>query len=135
MVKSRSFYISNIRTELAYVSQKHTEDKICEMINDSTFLQFEEVDEQANNETTPEVLDIPNHEVRVLIIEELIDLKRVARELDDKNSDASSSNSEIDSSGSNSDDHSDDSDEMETNSYDVEELANQYLLDNVEDTL
>jgi hypothetical protein len=137
MAKIRSFCVSNIRTELAYVSQKHTEDKICEMINDSTFLQFEEVDEQINNETTPEVLEIPNHEVRVLIIEELIDLKKVVRELDDENSDASSSNSEIDSSGSDSNDHSDDNDynEMETDGYDIDELTNQYLLDNEGDTL
>ena len=143
MAKIRSFYISNVRTELAYVSQKHTEDEICEMINDSIFSQFEEVDEQINNETTPETLEIPNHEVRVLIIDEFFNLRKVVKELDGENSDVNSSNSEIDDSGSSNsyskddsdDDSDDDSSEMETDSYDIEELANQYLLDNVEDTL
>ncbi|CAB4373971.1 unnamed protein product [Rhizophagus irregularis] len=42
MAKIRSFYVSNIKNELAYVGQQYTEDEVHEMINDSTFLQFEE---------------------------------------------------------------------------------------------
>ena len=38
MAKIRSFYIFNIKSELVYISQQHTENEICEIINDSLFL-------------------------------------------------------------------------------------------------
>jgi hypothetical protein len=137
MAKIRSFYISNMRTELVYVSQKHTVDELHEMVNDLIFLQFENVDE---SETISEPLEIPNHEVQVLIIEKFIDLKRTVRELDDENSNTSANDSEIDSSSVDDNYCDDDSDnendnlEVETDSYNIEELTNKYLLNN-EDTL
>ncbi|GBC53617.1 ribonuclease H-like domain-containing protein [Rhizophagus irregularis DAOM 181602=DAOM 197198] len=137
MAKIRSFYISNIRAELVYASQKHIVDELHEMVNDSVFLQFENVDE---SETASEPLEIPNHEVQVLIIEKFIDLKKTVRELDDENSDTSASDSEIDSSSVDDNYSEDDSDnendnlEVETDGYNIEELTNKYLLDN-EDTL
>ncbi|EXX61403.1 hypothetical protein RirG_171450 [Rhizophagus irregularis DAOM 197198w] len=137
MAKIRSFYISNIRAELVYASQKYTVDELHEMVNDSVFLQFENVDE---SETASEPLEIPNHEVQVLIIEKFIDLKKTVRELDDENSDTSASDSEIDSSSVDDNYSEDDSDnendnlEVETDGYNIEELTNKYLLDN-EDTL
>ncbi|GET61518.1 hypothetical protein GLOIN_2v1768905 [Rhizophagus irregularis DAOM 181602=DAOM 197198] len=102
--------------ELVYASQKYIVDKLHEIVNDSIFLQFENVDETHENETILEPLKIPNHEVQVLIIEKFIDLKKTVRELDNENSDISASNSEIDS--------------MKTDGYNIEELTNKYLLDN-----
>uniref|UniRef100_U9USV4 Uncharacterized protein n=1 Tax=Rhizophagus irregularis (strain DAOM 181602 / DAOM 197198 / MUCL 43194) TaxID=747089 RepID=U9USV4_RHIID len=143
MAKIRSFYISNIRAELVYASQKYIVDELHEMVNDSVFLQFENVDETHENETILEPLEIPNHEVQVLIIEKFIDLKKTVRELDDENSDTSASDSEIDSSSVDdnysNDDSSNENDEndnleVETDGYNIEELTNKYLLDN-EDTL
>ncbi|CAB4494770.1 unnamed protein product [Rhizophagus irregularis] len=122
MAKIHSFYISNIRAELVYASQKHTVDELYEMVNDSVFLQFENVDE---SETASEPLEIPNHEVQVLIIEKFIDLKKTVRELDDENSDTSANNSEIDSSSVDDNYSEDDSDnendnlEVETDGYNI----------------
>ncbi|PKB92182.1 hypothetical protein RhiirA5_387856 [Rhizophagus irregularis] len=92
------------------------------MVNDSVFLQFENVDE---SETALEPLEIPNHEVQVLIIEKFIDLKKTVRELDDENSDTSASDSEIDSSSVDDNYSEDDSDnendnlEVETDGYNI----------------
>jgi len=49
-----------------------------EMINDSTFLQFEEEDEIDSSETQPNVSDIPNN---ILIIEKMFSLKKVGKVL------------------------------------------------------
>ncbi|CAB4386921.1 unnamed protein product [Rhizophagus irregularis] len=98
MAKIHSFYISNIKAELVYTSQKYIVDELHEIVNDSIFLQFENVDEIHESETILKPLEIPNHEVQVLIIEKFIDLKKTVRELDNENSDISANNSEIDSS-------------------------------------
>ncbi|PKY13208.1 hypothetical protein RhiirB3_424979 [Rhizophagus irregularis] len=92
MAKIRSFYISNIKNELAYVGQQYTEDKVHEMINDSTFLQFEEKEDEINNRRNIPISEIPNHKTE----DKLDDSENV---------------------------------EMESN-YDVEELIQQYSLDN-----
>ncbi|CAB4475109.1 hypothetical protein RhiirA5_414777 [Rhizophagus irregularis] len=111
-----SFYISNIKNELAYISQQYTEDKMYEMINDSTFLQFEEEDDKIDsNETQSKnrtILNISNHIVQVLIIEKMFNLKTVGKILnknsdnDDTNNEVDSENSSIDNSNSTSDDGS-----------------------------
>ncbi|POG68244.1 hypothetical protein GLOIN_2v1778495 [Rhizophagus irregularis DAOM 181602=DAOM 197198] len=93
---------------LAYVGQQYTEDKVHEMINDSTFLQFEEKEDEINNRRNIPISEIPNHKVWGLIIKEMFNLVKNATE-----------------------DKLDDSEnvEMESN-YDVEELIQQYSLDN-----
>ncbi|CAG8630648.1 9195_t:CDS:2 [Rhizophagus irregularis] len=111
-----SFYISNIKNELAYISQQYTEDKMYEMINDSTFLQFEKEDDKIDsNETQSKnrtILNISNHIVQVLIIEKMFNLKTVGKILnknsdnDDTNNEVDSENSSIDNSNSTSDDGS-----------------------------
>jgi hypothetical protein len=106
---------------------------VCKMINDSIFLQFEEKDDEVDKSP---VLDIPNHEVRVLIIERFFDLKDVVKGIDNENSnnsDDNSSNSE--NSDVDSDVNSGDS-EVESN-YNIEKLIQQHSLDNklVGDTL
>jgi hypothetical protein len=135
MAKIRSFNISNIKNELAYMSQKYSEAEMCEMINDSIFLQFEDEEENTNLENKS-ILEIPNHEVQVLIINEWFDLNAVAR--DPNNEDSESNSSEEDSENSddeiskNSEDSSDDDGEMEFDhdGYDIDELTQKYLLDN-----
>ncbi len=129
MAKIRSFYISNIKSELAYVSQQHTEDEICEIINDSLFLQFEEDEnEQVDNETNEEILDIPNHDAQVLIIESMFDLKNVVKNLGDENADEDVDNISEGSGSdneSNSDTVSNDSSDNEMD-YDIEEVTLKY---------
>ena len=113
MAKIRSFYVFNIKNELAYVSQQHTEDKMYEMVNDSTFLQFEEEDDEIDsNETQSKnrpVLDVPNHIVQVLIIEKMINLKKAVKVLN-KNSDNNNTDNEVDSDNSRIDSSSSTSD-------------------------
>ncbi|PKY61854.1 hypothetical protein RhiirA4_487415 [Rhizophagus irregularis] len=139
MAKIRSFYISNIKAELVYANQKHTVDELHKIVNDSIFVQFENVDETHESETISEPLEIPNHEVQVLIIEKFIDLKKTVRELNNENSDTSASDSKIDSSSVDdnysNDDSSNENDEndnleVETDGYNIKELTNKYLLDN-----
>jgi hypothetical protein len=128
IVKIYSFYISNIKNKLAYfTSQQYTEDEIHKMINESTFLQFEKKNEIDNRRNTP-ILNIPNHEVRVLIIKEMFNLKDAAKCLynDDENSDDSDINENISDNESNGENEDV---EMESN-YDVEELIKQYSIDN-----
>uniref|UniRef100_U9UV23 Uncharacterized protein n=1 Tax=Rhizophagus irregularis (strain DAOM 181602 / DAOM 197198 / MUCL 43194) TaxID=747089 RepID=U9UV23_RHIID len=86
----------------------YDEDKVHEMINDSTFLQFEEKEDEINNRRNIPISEIPNHKVWGLIIKEMFNLVKNATE-----------------------DKLDDSEnvEMESN-YDVEELIQQYSLDN-----
>ncbi|CAG8736850.1 9507_t:CDS:2 [Rhizophagus irregularis] len=120
--------------ELVYASQKYIVDKLHEIVNDSIFLQFENVDETHENETILEPLKIPNHEVQVLIIEKFIDLKKTVRELDNENSDISATVRSVDDNYSN-DDSSNENDEndnleVKTDGYNIEELTNKYLLDN-----
>jgi hypothetical protein len=118
MVKIHSFYVSNIKNELVYVNQQYAEDEVCKMINDSIFLQFEEKDDEVDKSP---VLDIPNHEVRVLIIERFFDLKDVVKGIDNENSDNSDDNSSnSENSDVDSDVNSGDS-EVESN-YNIEEL-------------
>ncbi|EXX63236.1 hypothetical protein RirG_154160 [Rhizophagus irregularis DAOM 197198w] len=66
------------------------------MINDSTFLQFEEKEDEINNRRNIPISEIPNHKVWVKTEDKLDDSENV---------------------------------EMESN-YDVEELIQQYSLDN-----
>ncbi|CAB4391498.1 unnamed protein product [Rhizophagus irregularis] len=104
MAKIRSFYVSNIKNELAYVGQQYTEDEVHEIINDSTFLQFEEKEVEIDNRRNIPISEIPNHETSNL------------------NDDVNETDGE---------DELDDSEnvEMESN-YDVEELIQQYSLNN-----
>ncbi|CAB4374512.1 unnamed protein product [Rhizophagus irregularis] len=98
IAKIQSFYISNIKNELAYVDQQYTEDEVHEMINDSTFLQFEEEEDEINNRRNIPISEIPNHKVRVLIIEEMFNLvKNAVKCLNNygKNSDDSDINDDI----------------------------------------
>ena len=109
--------------------------------NNSTFLQFEKEDDEVDNGTKSLTLEIPNHEVQVLIIEEFFDLKDMAKGLDDddKNSDDSDidrdNNSNVDSENLNDDSASDDSEnEMNSDYNNVEELIQQ-LDDDLVETL
>ncbi|GBC46481.2 ribonuclease H-like domain-containing protein [Rhizophagus irregularis DAOM 181602=DAOM 197198] len=97
MAKIWSFYVSNIKNELAYVSQQYTENEVHEMINDSTFLQFEEEEDEIDNRRNIPISEIPNHEVRVLIIEEMFNLKNAVKCLnnDGENSDDSDINDDV----------------------------------------
>ncbi|GBC39358.2 ribonuclease H-like domain-containing protein [Rhizophagus irregularis DAOM 181602=DAOM 197198] len=127
MAKIRSFYVSNIKNELAYVGQQYTEDEVHEMINNSTCLQFEEEEDEIDNRRNIPISEIPNHEVRVLIIEEMFNLKNAVKCLnnDGENSDDSDINDDVNETDG--EDELDDSEnvEMESN-YDVEELIQQY---------
>ncbi|CAI2195333.1 9255_t:CDS:2, partial [Funneliformis geosporum] len=62
MAKFRSFYISNIKNELANIRQQHSVDELHKMIEDSTFLQFEE-EEEKEEENNNIALEIPTHDV------------------------------------------------------------------------
>jgi hypothetical protein len=133
MAKIWSFYVSNIKNELAYVSQQYTEDELHEMINESIFLQFDEEEDEIDNRKNIPISEIPNHEVRVLIIEEMFNLKNAVKCLnnDDENSDDSDNDEDININESNSEDELDDNEDVEMESnYDVEELIQQYSLDN-----
>jgi len=125
MAKIRSFYISNTKNELAYVGQQHPEDELHKMIEDSTFLQFEE-EEEEEEENNNIALEIPTHEVRVLIIEQLFDLKDI--DIANNENNDNSSNSENDNSDNNS--YSDSNSSDDNNDYDIELLTEKYLLNN-----
>ncbi|GBC00251.1 hypothetical protein RclHR1_00380019 [Rhizophagus clarus] len=75
------------------------------------------------------ILDIPNYEVQVLIIEEMFNLKDVAKYSynDNENSDDSDNISDNESDGKNELDNNEDV-EMESN-YDIKELIQLHLLD------
>ncbi|CAG8711386.1 ribonuclease H-like domain-containing protein [Rhizophagus irregularis DAOM 181602=DAOM 197198] len=144
MAKIRSYYLSNMKNELSYISQQCTNEELYEMINNSTFLQFEEEDDEVDNVTNPSALEIPNHEVQVLIIESFFNLKDTVKCLDndDENSDesdidsdnnsdvgsdnnsdiGSDNNSDVDSEDLNDSANDNNENEMESD-YDVEELA------------
>ncbi|PKY62040.1 hypothetical protein RhiirA4_487836 [Rhizophagus irregularis] len=72
-----------------------TNEELYEMIDNSTFLQFEEENNEVENKTKPPALKIPNHEVQVLIIKSFFDLKNTVKDLD--NDDENSDKSDIDS--------------------------------------
>ncbi|GBC50085.2 ribonuclease H-like domain-containing protein [Rhizophagus irregularis DAOM 181602=DAOM 197198] len=138
MAKIRSYYLSNMKNELTYTSQQYTNEELYEMINNSTFLQFEEEDDKVDNRIRSPTLEIPNYEVRVLIIENYFDLKDTVKGLNnnDKNSDDSDVESDSDSDvgsdidSENLNDSANNNSENETESdYDVEELVQQHLLD------
>ncbi|CAB5373967.1 unnamed protein product [Rhizophagus irregularis] len=112
--------------------QQYTNEELYEMINNSTFLQFEEEDDEVDNRIRSITLEIPNHEVRVLIIENYFDLKDTVKGLNnnDKNSDDSDVESDSDSDvgsdvdSENLNDSANNNSENETESdYDVEELV------------
>ncbi|GBC50202.2 ribonuclease H-like domain-containing protein [Rhizophagus irregularis DAOM 181602=DAOM 197198] len=56
----------------------YDEDKVHEMINDSTFLQFEEKEDEINNRRNIPISEIPNHKVWGLIIKEMFNLVKNA---------------------------------------------------------
>ncbi|CAB5368636.1 unnamed protein product [Rhizophagus irregularis] len=91
---------------------------------------IKEEDEIDNRRNIP-ISEIPNHEVRVLIIEEMFNLKNAVKCLnnDGENSDDSDINDDVNETDG--EDELDDSEnvEMESN-YDVKELIQQYSLDN-----
>ncbi|PKY31163.1 hypothetical protein RhiirB3_448635 [Rhizophagus irregularis] len=127
-----------MKNELTSTSQQYTNEELYEMINNSTFLQFEEEDDEVDNRIRSPTLEIPNHEVRVLIIENYFDLKDTVKGLNnnDKNSDDSDVESDSDSDvgsdvdSENLNDSANNNSENETESdYDVEELVQQHLLD------
>ncbi|PKY56251.1 hypothetical protein RhiirA4_428112 [Rhizophagus irregularis] len=150
MAKIHSYYLFNMKNELSYISQQYTNEELYEMINNSTFLQFEKEDDEVDNETNPSALEISNHKVQVLIIESFFDLKDTVKCLDndDKNSDesdidsdnnsnvdsdnnsniGSDNNSDVDSKDLNDSANDNNENEMESD-YDVEKLAQQHLLD------
>ncbi|CAB5366112.1 unnamed protein product [Rhizophagus irregularis] len=78
-------------------NQQYTENEVHEMINDSTFLQFEEEEDEIDNRRNIPISEIPNHEVRVLIIEEMFNLKNAVKCLnnDGENSDDSDINDDV----------------------------------------
>ncbi|CAB4394302.1 unnamed protein product [Rhizophagus irregularis] len=125
-----------LKNELAYVGQQYTEYEVHEMINDSTFLQFEEEEDEIDNRRIIPISEIPNHEVQVLIIEEMFNLKNAVKCLnnDGENSDDSDINDYIyiyDVNETDGEDELDDGENVEMKSnYDVEELIQQYSLDN-----
>ncbi|CAB5364496.1 unnamed protein product [Rhizophagus irregularis] len=95
-------------------------------------------DDKVDNRIRSPTLEIPNHEVRVLIIENYFDLKDTVKGLNnnDKNSDDSDVESDSDSDvgsdidSENLNDSANNNSENETESdYDVEELVQQHLLD------
>ncbi|CAB5375598.1 unnamed protein product [Rhizophagus irregularis] len=97
-IKDKYDYLSALAIMLAYVDQQYTEDEVHEMINDSTFLQFEEEEDEINNRRNIPISEIPNHKVRVLIIEEMFNLvKNAVKCLNNygKNSDDSDINDDI----------------------------------------
>ncbi|GET01718.1 hypothetical protein GLOIN_2v1778495 [Rhizophagus clarus] len=97
---------------LAYVSQQYTENEVHEIINESTFLQFEKEENEFDNKRNTFILDIPNHEVDI--------------------------NEDISNNEGNSENELDNSEDVEMESnYNIEELIQQYSLDDklVEDTL
>ncbi|PKC61638.1 hypothetical protein RhiirA1_539043 [Rhizophagus irregularis] len=97
MAKIWLFYVSNIKNELTYVGQQYTVDKVHEMINDSTFLQFKEEEDEIDNRRNIPISEIPNHEVWVLIIEEMFNLKNAVKCLNNngENSDNSDINDDV----------------------------------------
>ncbi|RGB37937.1 hypothetical protein C1646_665833 [Rhizophagus diaphanus] len=117
---------------LAYfLHPAYRENEVHKMINESTFLQFEEKENEIDNRRNIPISEIPNHEVQVLIIEEMFNLKNAVKYLnnDGENSDDSDINDDVNKTDG--EDKLDDSEneEMESN-YDVKELIQQYLLDN-----
>ncbi|GBC05344.1 hypothetical protein RclHR1_06190003 [Rhizophagus clarus] len=118
MAKIRLFYVSNIKNELAYVNhQQYIEDK-----KKYSYFRYS---------------DIPNYEIRVLIIEEMFNLKDAAKYSynDNENSDDSDNISDNESDSENKLDNSENI-EIESN-YNIEELIQQYLLNDelIGDTL
>ncbi|GBB94588.1 hypothetical protein RclHR1_23870002 [Rhizophagus clarus] len=113
---------------VSYMVNDGNEDEVHEMINESTFLQCEEENETDNRRNTP-ILDILNHEVQVLIIEKMFNLKDAAKYSynDNENSDDSDNISDNESDSENELDSSEDV-EMKSN-YDIKELIQQHLLD------
>ncbi|CAB4475404.1 unnamed protein product [Rhizophagus irregularis] len=107
------------------------EDEVHEMINDSTFLQFEEKEDEIDNRRNIPISEIPNHKVRVLIIEEMFNLKNAVKCLNNDGENLDDSDINDDVNETDGEDELDDSEnvEMESN-YDVEELIQQYSLDN-----
>lgn len=139
MAKIRSFYVSNINNELAYVSQRYTEEELYEMINDSMLLQFEEEDDEINNETQSKnvsVSDISNHIVQVLIIEKIIDLKDAVKGLENNDTDDEIDSDDSNASNESSDNStSDDDSENKNDNNNIDELTQQHLLDDDLDEL
>lgn len=132
MAKIRSFYISNIKNELAYIGQQYSEDELHKMIDDSTFLQFEEEEEEKEEENNNIPLEIPTHEVRVLIIEQLFDLK----DIDIANNEDLSNDENDNETNSNNNSNSDSNSSDDDNNYDIELLTQKYLLnDEIGETL
>ena len=117
IAKIRSFYVSNVKKELSHIGQQHTEDELCKIINDSTFLQYEDNDENTDDGNSG-ILDIPNHEVRVLIIDDIFKLKDIGKKFsneddnENESSDFDNNDSDSDNSGNNYD-----------GNYNVEELV------------
>ncbi|CAI2195646.1 841_t:CDS:2, partial [Funneliformis geosporum] len=104
---------------------KNKGDELHKMIEDSTFLQFEE-EEEKEEENNNIALEIPTHDVHVLIIEQLFDLKDIDTANNENND--NSSNSENDNSDNNS--YSDSNSSDDNNDYDIELLTEKYLLNN-----
>ncbi|CAB5368635.1 unnamed protein product [Rhizophagus irregularis] len=131
MAKIWLFYVSNIKNELTYVGQQYTVDKVHEMINDSTFLQFKEEEDEIDNRRNIPISEIPNHEVWVLIIEEMFNLKNAVKCLNNNGENSDNSDINDDVNKTDGENELDDSKnvEMESN-YDVKELIQQYSLDN-----
>ncbi|PKY62035.1 hypothetical protein RhiirA4_487823 [Rhizophagus irregularis] len=63
MAKIQSFFVSNIKNEFAYVNQQYIEDEVHEMINEFTFLQFEEEKDEIDNRRNIPISEILNHEI------------------------------------------------------------------------
>ncbi|PKY62759.1 hypothetical protein RhiirA4_433147, partial [Rhizophagus irregularis] len=119
--------------------QRHTEEELYEMINDSMLLQFEEEDDEINNETQSKnvtVSNIPNHIVQVLIIEKIIDLKDAVKGLENNDTDDEIDSDDSNASNESSDNStSDDDSENENDINNIDELTQQHLLDDDLDEL
>jgi hypothetical protein len=127
MAKIHSYYLSNMKNELSYISQQCTNEELYKMIDNSTFLQFEDEDDEVDDEIKSPALEIPTHEVQVLIIESFFGLKDTVKGLD--NDDENSDESDINSDNNSDDSSNNDSESKMKSDYDVEELAQQHLLE------
>ena len=123
MAKIRSYYLSKIN-ELKYVGNNYNENELKMMVEETLIDSGEEDEEEENEDHNTEInneeLEIPNHNVLV-VIENIINLEEVPFILhpDDKDESAESSD----------DEHHESEKEIDNinNNYDVEAIAEKYF--------
>ena len=128
MAKIRLFYISKSNEELHYMSSKYSKNELANMINES-FNDFEEdidenfEDDEFEKEVEKEQFEIPNHEVSVLILENIFDINNIPfiKDPDEEESDDEEFDDEF------NDDVHDKNIKNNNYEYDVDQLTTKYL--------